>query len=479
MKMASRHPGAKARRLAASRGRARGFTLVELMIAVSVLIVIIIATSKIFGTAGKVTSLGQATADVLQETTAIERQIRSDFERLAQDGVFAIRCVSVRNDINVSIGPLLNPALPEDAMIRADQLLFFTNTVQGTQVYIESGGSNHKHQATAARIYYGPAFQVPGAEILTVPADAAINFNNGVQLFPWSQDPAPPSLEMFDPITGASVGTVDGTQPLASQWLLARQSVLLADDGGGTDFFLSSFTNSTAAIWDAAIRNSRRDIAASQLNDVRNAVTNFGNYDWPTQRFNIGNRLLFYPRAERVAPSMARLDHSLTTNVLAGACSSFIIDWTYEEGVGAAFNDQGTFFAGFDVDTDPATGSPEHPWFGLDSDVDGNGDPDRGVFTYDSVTWWTGADTIFFQNIEQYDPPGTVPVEVYEAIFGYNRDTPLDPTTGQPWDLAATGVGYTPWPSAIRITMVLHDPATKLEVGREVQFVMNLPKRVQ
>ena len=192
MKMASRHQGIEASRgkeragpcrpggrsntinravaqrsrLAASRRRARGFTLVELMIAVAVLVVIIVSTSKIFSTVGKVTSLGQATADVLQETTAIERQIRSDFERLAPNGVFAIRCVSIRNGINVPLGPLLNPALPEAAMSRADQLLFFANGVQGTQVYIESKGSNHKHQATAARVYYGPAFQVPGAEIV-------------------------------------------------------------------------------------------------------------------------------------------------------------------------------------------------------------------------------------------------------------------------------------------------------------------------
>ena len=88
------------------------------MIAVLVLVVVIVATSKIFGTVGKVTSLGQATADVLQETAAIERQIRSDFERLAPNGVFAIRCVSIRNDINVPLGPLLNPALPDIAMIR-------------------------------------------------------------------------------------------------------------------------------------------------------------------------------------------------------------------------------------------------------------------------------------------------------------------------------------------------------------------------
>ena len=182
MQKARRREGAKARRLAASRRRARGFTLVELMIAVAVLVVIIIATSKIFGTAGKVTSLGQATADVLQETTAIERQIRSDFERLAQDGVFAIRCVSVRNDVNVPIGPLLNPALPEDAMIRSDQLLFFTNAVQSIQTYRQGSGSSHKGQGTAARVYYGHAFQLPEASAVdTGPAEYVLAHDPDVE----------------------------------------------------------------------------------------------------------------------------------------------------------------------------------------------------------------------------------------------------------------------------------------------------------
>ena len=471
---ARRHEGAEARRLAASRRRARGFTLVELMIAVAVLVVIIVSTSKIFSTVGKVTSLGQATADVLQETTAIERQIRSDFERLAPNGVFAIRCVSIRNNINVPLGPLLNPALPDIAMIRADQLLFFTNGVQGTQVYIESKGSNHKHQATAARVYYGPAFQVPGAEILSVSADAAITFENGDQLFPWSQDPAPPSLKMYNAITGVSIGLVDGTQPLASQWLLARQSVLLADDGGGTDFFLSNFPNSTASIRDAAIRNSRRDIAAEQLNDVRNIITDFGNNPWLTQRGVIGSDYLFYPRAERVAPSMARLDHSLTTNVLAAACSSFIVEWTYSNGVGEVLDNFGNvIWTGVQI-----TEGREQPWFGLDADLDGDGILERGVHFYSDDAWWLSAKTILPtnampNNVEELviDTPE---LQVYEAFFGYNRDQPLND-----FGIPDVDLGYTPWPSTIRITMVLHDPATKLEVGREVQFVINLPNRVQ
>ncbi len=40
-------------------------------------------------------------------------------------------------------------------------------------------------------------------------------------------------------------------------------------------------------------------------------------------------------------------------------------------------------------------------------------------------------------------------------------------------------LGYTPWPSAIRITMTVHDTDTRLESGRELQFVIELPARVR
>ncbi|MEE9131575.1 MAG: prepilin-type N-terminal cleavage/methylation domain-containing protein [Phycisphaerales bacterium] len=494
MRKARRREGAKARRLAASRRRAPGFTLVELMIAVSVLIVIIVATSKIFSTAGKVTSLGQATADVLQETTAIERQIRSDFERLAPNGVFAIRCVSIRNDINVPIGgPLLNPALPDAAMIRADQLLFFTNGVQSIQTYRQGSGSSHKGQGTAARIYYGHAFQLPeGKEIDVIdsqevraqdPLVLAVN-----PLVPWYSG----SYGMIRTVFRSNVGgtppdysiqgqitPIDATQPVAPQWLLTRHAVLLVDDGGNEVVFLNS-NRSAFTIADAVIRNSRVDAAATQLNDIRKAVVGDGTVPWiPDQRNFISSDLLFYPRAERVAPGMHRVDQALTNNVLAGACSSFIIEWTYEDGVGNVDEDNDGIpeFIGVQVNS-----ALEQPWFGLD--LDGS----RGVLTFDN---WYGPpgpiNTIDPVNIEQYDPPGTPGGQaiqnaggiVYEAFFGYNRSMPLDPNTGLPWFTPTTGVAYTPWPSAIRITMVLHDPATKLEVGREVQFVIHLPNRVQ
>ena len=52
----------------------RAFTVVELLIAVVVMLAVIIATSKIFNTASKVSSTGEANADVLQQGTVIEEQ---------------------------------------------------------------------------------------------------------------------------------------------------------------------------------------------------------------------------------------------------------------------------------------------------------------------------------------------------------------------------------------------------------------------
>jgi hypothetical protein len=61
---------------------------------------------------------------------------------------------------------------------------------------------------------------------------------------------------------------------------------------------------------------------------------------------------------------------------------------------------------------------------------------------------------------------------VYHAVFGFNQEDP-----GQIDPLAFGRGPYTPLPSAIRITMRLHDPLGRLEGGRDYQFIVELPKR--
>jgi hypothetical protein len=373
-----------------------------------------------------------------------------------------------------------------------------------------AAGANRKGQGSVSRIYYGPAFQLPKALAVVPPSGPTVAAQDprvrpgDPPLVPWHfgthdmvrtifQDD--PSSSPADYVTSPD-GSVNATQPPANRWLLARHAVVLVDDGDHRASYLEGLAGgairTAERIDDAVVLGGRVDAVDWELNDIRLNVLdadNNGIDPWRTQRETIA-AFLFYPRAERSAPGTHRVDQALTNHVLAGACGSFIIDWTYKRGVGVATNSEGTRFRGFwDPRALPYINQGQ-PWFGLND----AGDPgsDRGVRTYDE--YFTGLNTlhqprtILPLNIEPdlggmmtpaaADLESTGPgVIVYEAIFGYNRDRPLDPFTGQPWSANPNSetVAYTPWPSALRITMVLHDAEGKLEAGRQVQFVINLP----
>lgn len=543
-------------------GTRRAFTLTELMVAVGVLIIVIIATSKIFGTASQITGMGQATASMMQEAAAIEKQLRDDIAKLTSEGFFAIRGVAVQNDVKrlgpsgIPTAPLLDPNRSPKAIIRADQLVFFANGVESMQSFRLSAGSNHKAQSVASRIYYGHAFQLPNASGASIP-NPAVNLVNAhdpnVSVFPWYSGNVAMRSTKFctiaassegsdgDDIYGLGVGTQPGpitlnvSQPGASQWLLARQVITLVDDDtslGTTNsktVFLdniqtarSIFLVDPAAGFSPEVRNGRVDAAASQLDDIRRRITFItqssglkrpwrDNTAVPDQR-DIIAAAVYYPRAERRAPSYHRVDQALTNHVISSACSSFMVDWTYYEGVGDVDGDaNGIIDPGVGFDMVGIHFPPEmieQPWFGmpdLETFADGQGnlnpaayrDPRRGTLPLyngtEAPAGWISQlnpSAIHFDNIDRVGPATTPGGQVipgvfwYEAFFGYNQSRPYwDESNQIATELPnpATGfrylAGYTPWPSAIRITMTLHDPQNKLEQGREFQFVIDLPKR--
>ncbi len=551
-----RHEGTKARRhgvgASTSPGSShphfpvrRAFTLTELLVAVVVLIVVIIATSKIFGTASKVTGMGQGVQSLLQEAAAIERQIRQDISRLTGEGFFVIHSVSVRNDVHFNATtPLLDPNQAPDALVRCDQLMFFSNGLQSIQAFRSGQGTNHKGQGTSSRVLYSHGFQLVNAvggrqitntqftshdaNIPFVAANAIYTWNN--QIPPWFPDSlprpgvAPTAYSTNVAMTGTvfqnshTVAPVDyanivlagaptsinAVQPITRQWLMVREAIVLADDESNAATATNKvvFLDSNRELYSifpvgnvvkSAIRKGRVDAAAEQLSDVREQVLfvnplNATRANWmePTvsnsQRGRI-MRAMYYPRAERKAPSMSRPDQALTDNVLSAGCSSFRVDWTYAAGTGQATNSAGTNYAGVFADS-----LVEQPWFGLQ-------DLSRGVYNYGERNaggaapncpyaqgTFNQAMTIQADAIETFFSGAQIPsgVQDYWAVFGYNQNTPLDPSTGQPWVFAPPLVpsAYTPLPTALRITMTLHDPEGKIEGGREFQFVVDLPRRV-
>jgi prepilin-type N-terminal cleavage/methylation domain-containing protein len=510
-----------------STARRGGFTLTELLVAIAVLVVVILATGRIFGTVTKVTNTSHATADVLTEAAAIEAQIRADIQRLSYEGAFGIRNVRVRNDINS--GALLDPTLPADSFVRCDQLVFFANGVHSLSGFSFAGpqGTNSRPQGGVARVYYGHAVQINTASSVD-PYNGV--FNSGAPLQPWSSET---ELDLVDYEPGLAVHTTNAgmlqivAPKAASSWLLARQAVILGDDPGFAHIYLDE-SNSATAMWEVlggeviphrALTNSRVDVCASQLNDIRRVIqladpaTNDFR-PWAEQRDLISRLILgrhgtggltpplsspVYPRATRLAESTSRVDQAQTTTVISSACSSFMVEWTYEDGAGEVvrYNASGGTTRIFGISVLPYV---EQPWFGL-YDATRAVAP-LGTLTANQPYQWgrkfgvsspyngvpPSINPIAIEGPINssppplvapfgpqptgpvYSPAGQPDVQMYEAIFGFNQTDPtLVDETG-----AAT---YTPWPTALRITMTLHDPKSRLEQGRVFQFVVKLPTR--
>jgi type II secretory pathway pseudopilin PulG len=573
------------------RNHPKAFTLTELLLAVLVLLVVIAATARIFGTAQRVSSVGEANASILQDAGAIERRLRDDLKRMSDQGYMAIRNFAVRNDINDNAGTtqleLLNPDLAADAILRLDQLVFFAEGAQDTVDFVGTvnlnGGS--VPSSTLSRITYGHAVQVPDRveQALSAPAtfDPDYFMPDGKVLTPWVTDAVAdgPSLKLTATASSGGTKTVNGTQPGARDWILSRRSMLLADDGGDTAFHAippntpqldansttSLFQESTgfftagAALQPArAILSGRFDVTAMQLNDLERVLGRFdgtgGTLDPPfyapwivvpgvtdipgsvqsgvafgavRQRvingtFGIGASanqagtnvqvgLNSWPRAERQPPTTEKSDQMLTSGMIGGHCSSFIVEWCWKDGVGRVMEDDRRVKLALDPisgnGTVPMLGflAPTNgvaPWVGLPDEVSAFGlsvpfAQRRGSRTLEQVGGVSAP--IFAPSIEGPAGAQVLPVVgggipaarawCYTSVFGFNGTEPTfrvrsnqNPVTGavaagQPTEWIVPRLDYTPRPSALRITMTLHDPDRRIDGGREFTFVIDLPER--
>lgn len=568
----------------------RGFTLTELLVAIIVLMVVIAATSQIFGIASRVVGLGEANQNVLQESSVVERMIRQDLEALANEGYLLVQCVAVRNDAPRYYpaadpnAPLLDSTKDATAYLRADRVVFFRHGQEDTTRFIGSrdqGVYGGIPASSLARVTYGHAVQMDNSVIVsgsTTQRLDPVGFDEG-PLTPWSGD---------NPMDGSSLNTTywpsgaggprrNGRQPEARDWILARNAVLLANDGGsrvhlatdnsyGPSSDISLFEqantwgylNAPAPAW--GLLSSRIDAVSSTIDEVQRALENgtstvtspngtvFYETNLPfwqsTGQWNaqVRGRLIGgnfgpfvgsaavggYPRAEKVAPTMDRQDQMLVAPMMAGNCSSFMVDWTWDNWVGhehygdhnspdlliySANGSQSWNASGYA----PNVAEPR-VWYGLPDGLPGQGgNPGpsaRGVTTLTtavgigapSAGWsstgptqpqlfpplWDPISGIGPQRIEgavsagpnqpvaAWPSSGNPILWVYTATFGFNHDEGvmewIDTSADPPVTRLVSRADVTPLPSALRFTMRLHDPEKKLEVGQEYQFVVELTR---
>jgi len=555
-------------RLSRSARRAAAFTLTELLIAVGVLVVVVVAVAQIFGAASKVSAVAEANADLLQTAAAIEQQIRADFANLPENGFLVLQQVEVNRFGNAQT---LDPALGA-VEIRADQIAFFTRGVRTTQQFTgydqlrtgTSVSSRWLPQSAIARIYYGHGVQTP---TLREGYGALSYGGSNAPLVPWK---------------GGAVETqrwTDGTpQPGAqprvtaakpSQWPLARIATLMGSDGFGSRSFADgSNINATQTLFtragglnvfpapltiaggggapfDSLWMSSRVDICKWQMDDLFSQTAyqynNAGGANllpfippvpadilrgpstrlrmlqtlspWairatqqnPADASNpVTNHFVGYPRVEKAAIGPSRSEQMLAAPVLAANCSNFKIEWTWDDGVGRSLS----LNSGAALNGDEQIGmyvrpGVARPWFGLDDGLPGSNVAPASsarIFpivnnfdTTNNPADWGGlgrplanadnaADHVYCA-VEGPRNPATGNViwttsttqdsrRVYQAVFGLNQD---DPGATSPSE--AYRGPYTPLPSALRITLRLHDTLGRIEGGREYQFIVELPKR--
>jgi prepilin-type N-terminal cleavage/methylation domain-containing protein len=579
-------------------GSPRGFTLLEMMVSITVLLAVMIAISKIFATARDVSLTGQATADILQDAAAIERLIRTDIENMSGEGFLAIHSIAVPNDLNAQRGQrLIDPTKDPDAEIRSDQIIFIRSGAQSPQAMSVAGGYelNAGHSmGEAAKIYYGhgvqlsllPAYDLERSQGMDVGFDpqfyqesvedgeatAMLSFDPSSSnpqlrfgLPPWFQGNVAVQETNYDMqniyniYQRNTVFDAPAHQAEATVWPLLRQVVVLADDDGyapcrssasdlDPKFFFQGDLLSTRSIFPIDPRGDepenfgsgdvflspesftgRIDVAASDIRDIRQVVAETRDDNYPDSSVprpwradlaagvddGLGSgqdllaSLFVWPRAEKHAPGAHRVDQALTNSVLGSSCSNFIVEWTWSEGVGEHFAPDGTYWHGMHYDPrdswrrlggDSGSGSAHSGlrWFGLV-------DQDRSVHPYsafasmlnyptdgpvDPSDNWSGLTRS--AAAASINPLNVEPIKQslrsedvddgareYWALFGYNRDRP------RPWDTDDNGLAdfadpqFTPWPTALRFTMHLHDADGNLINGHPYQFIVELPEHLR
>jgi len=538
------------------------FTLTELMVAVGVLVVVIVAAAKIFSSASKVSAVAEANADLIQTATAIEQQIRADFANLPKNTFMVIQQVEVNpvGFLQTTVDPSLG-----SAEIRADQIAFFTRGARTTTAYLDSQEASSNSgvattwipESAVARVYYGHGVLAP---TLPVGVDPTVFQGNhdGAPLAPWISDTVE-TRRFSDGVFGS--GRI--TAAKASQWPLVRLATLMGTDGTLSSKYASGVTNASLSLFanervrigpiSTAYPNSyapswltgRVDFIKWQPDDVFSQMAyqpdaqqipsalpyirpNLSEVwskpstrlrmiqtlaDWasPATAVNAANGagVLYaaYPRVEKSPLSTAKLDQMLTAPVLAANCSSFKVEWTWADGVGRSFG-------GYSDNTVPSGNEPigmyvasgaSQPWFGLDDlGVGLDNSAVRPVSNSPNFLGGGGVPSTFAvgsplvvasqnnsdlacsvegpinrngdQNVINRPAWRTGPEQeskrVYQAVFGFNQD---NPTVTNP--SAEQRGPYTPLPSAVRITVRLHDALGRIEGGRVFQFIVDLPKR--
>lgn len=223
----------RARALARASGRAAGFTLIEMLVAVGAVAFVAVGIASIFASVGDTVSRGRSVSAITQYAAVLERQMRADFEAMTRDGYLIMRHEYADGGNGVPL--YADQPLSEWRPRRIDELMFFID--EPTASAREPLVPGFVPEGSSARIYYGIGQRMEATDDV-------------------SSAYARPDVTTLNRAPDTSSGhlpgspTVGNDNRLASGWTLLRHSTALVSIGGGiTDAPFSAGPYANPMIW--------------------------------------------------------------------------------------------------------------------------------------------------------------------------------------------------------------------------------------
>jgi len=218
------------------------FTISELIVAIAITLVMILAIGRIFTITQTTISLGEASAELSQAGRTLERLLQKDLDSITRDGFLVIRNERLGAEVNGNVNRRLvylnkdmeqldaesGSPVPENdlGIVRLDQLIFIGSGQYSTYQFRESGisdGTIARNDTSAnARISWGHLLRTP-------------------DLYNPTGDPFPPGDPLGSPEIKDGFGPngyraffaddassdADTVNKYAQDWILGRQAALL------------------------------------------------------------------------------------------------------------------------------------------------------------------------------------------------------------------------------------------------------------
>lgn len=487
--------------------RSRGFTLVEMIISIGIVVLVLVGVNTVFRTASDTAAVGQATSTTTRDMKAVQSVLANDWKGFATDGpVMAIRSIAVpaflsaaddsgdrdrdprTRDKGTGVETDLGRYIYHDGNHRIDMFAFFARGSFQRQTgsdtaFVTPTSSNE------AWMWYGP---------LLLPNNLA----------------TPKFYGPGDPDTNST--NRNDNNRYATQWILGRRVILLRtqapSDNKGYYPRRTGLTPLTASSTDISstwtLQTSRFDLAQTSIDEYRPIVANVissGVLTW-WQQFVYNCYGNPFVGSSPTSTTVAQAVPCFLNN-----CSQFMVEYagdflTQDNNSASPTFGQVPVVSGAPVDAsdgmvdfvvdksaDPTGADPTHSkwikrirWYGLPRNIN---TADDGATPMIRATG-TGADAINqlidVVPLRDVRAAAGLPTQVTGGLPGqaaFERGlSPAIPATGNYADVGTLQQSYTcVWgpanvkPSMLRITVKVNDPTGRLANGQIYEFVLGQP----